>query len=121
MGDENPIRTLEDYSKPSYEDYRNPIELPEGNTMVPLGTSSSDTIRYWWHKRISYLQEDEEEKSDKDDVATDNGIKKINSSNAEMPVKEVETKNGAENRIKNEPIKRDEKEEVVEAPNSQPV
>ncbi|GKB90204.1 MAK10-like protein [Tanacetum coccineum] len=27
----NPIRTLEDYSKPSYEGYRNTIELPDPN------------------------------------------------------------------------------------------
>ncbi|GJZ16046.1 zinc finger, CCHC-type containing protein [Tanacetum coccineum] len=38
-----------------------------------------------------------------------------------MPVKEAKTENGAENRIKNEPIKRDENEKVVEAPSSQPV
>ncbi|GJY22002.1 MAK10-like protein, partial [Tanacetum coccineum] len=253
MGDENPIRTLGDYSKPSYEDYRNTIELPEGNTVVPF---RSDTIRLvqngcsfhglrfedpnqhlkdflklvdsldlngnnrermrldliqfslrdqceinraadgklrdkntdesWeiienlalydherWNdskdfvkpvkavstpqsiskipdrrlleledqinflvkgapekvltreeakspitKNVNYisLTTGEEEKSDKDDVATGNDIKKINGSNAEMPVKEAETKNGAENRIKNEPIKRDEKEEAVEAP-----
>ncbi|GKB91126.1 hypothetical protein Tco_0963398 [Tanacetum coccineum] len=30
MGDENPIRTLGDYSKPSYEGYRNTIELLAG-------------------------------------------------------------------------------------------
>ncbi|GJZ39805.1 hypothetical protein Tco_0586368 [Tanacetum coccineum] len=42
MGEENPIRTLGDYSKPSPEGYRNTIELPEGNNMVPL---RSDTIR----------------------------------------------------------------------------
>ncbi|GKE84402.1 hypothetical protein Tco_1558144 [Tanacetum coccineum] len=42
MGYENPIRTLGDYSKPSYEGYRNTIELPVGNNMVPL---RSDTIR----------------------------------------------------------------------------
>ncbi|GJY47272.1 hypothetical protein Tco_0436335 [Tanacetum coccineum] len=29
MGDENPIRTLGDYSKPSHEGYRNTIELPD--------------------------------------------------------------------------------------------
>ncbi|GJR13252.1 hypothetical protein Tco_0795904 [Tanacetum coccineum] len=33
MGDENPIRTLGDYSKPSHEGYRNTIELPVGNNM----------------------------------------------------------------------------------------
>ncbi|GJY15517.1 hypothetical protein Tco_0385939 [Tanacetum coccineum] len=30
MGDENPIRTLGDYSKPSYKGYRNTIKLPVG-------------------------------------------------------------------------------------------
>ncbi|GJX25440.1 hypothetical protein Tco_0231736 [Tanacetum coccineum] len=42
MGDENPIRTLGDYSKPSHEGYRNIIELPEENNVVPL---RSDTIQ----------------------------------------------------------------------------
>ncbi|GJX93921.1 putative ribonuclease H-like domain-containing protein [Tanacetum coccineum] len=42
MGDENPIRTLGYYSKPSHEGYRNTIELPKGNNVVPL---RSDTIR----------------------------------------------------------------------------
>ncbi|GKB07942.1 MAK10-like protein [Tanacetum coccineum] len=42
MGDENPIRTLGDYFKPSQEGYRNTIELPKGNNVVPL---RSDTIR----------------------------------------------------------------------------
>nr|GEU87779.1 hypothetical protein [Tanacetum cinerariifolium] len=31
MGDENPIRTLRDYSKPSHEGYMNTIELPAWN------------------------------------------------------------------------------------------
>ncbi|GKC38686.1 MAK10-like protein [Tanacetum coccineum] len=42
MGDENSIRTLGDYSKPSHEGYKNTIELPAGKNMVPL---RSDTIR----------------------------------------------------------------------------
>ncbi|GJT85070.1 zinc finger, CCHC-type containing protein [Tanacetum coccineum] len=42
MGDENPIRTLRDYSKPSHEGYRNTIELPVRINVVPL---RSDTIR----------------------------------------------------------------------------
>ncbi|GJW24405.1 hypothetical protein Tco_0038216 [Tanacetum coccineum] len=42
MGDANPIRTPRDHSKPSHEGYRNIIELPAGNNMVPL---RSDTIR----------------------------------------------------------------------------
>ncbi|GKB57380.1 MAK10-like protein [Tanacetum coccineum] len=42
MGDANAICTLGDYSKPSHEGYRNTIELPVGNNVVPL---RSDTIR----------------------------------------------------------------------------
>ncbi|GJW23656.1 hypothetical protein Tco_0034278 [Tanacetum coccineum] len=42
MRDEDPIRTIGDYSKPSHEGYRNTIELPVGNNVVPL---RSDTIR----------------------------------------------------------------------------
>ncbi|GJT41674.1 hypothetical protein Tco_0941539 [Tanacetum coccineum] len=42
MGDANPIRTLGDYSKPSHEGYRNTIEFPEGNNVVPF---RSDTIQ----------------------------------------------------------------------------
>ncbi|GJR44976.1 hypothetical protein Tco_1313079 [Tanacetum coccineum] len=36
MGDENLIRTLGDYSKPSHEGYKNTIELLIGKNMVPL-------------------------------------------------------------------------------------
>nr|GFC25137.1 zinc finger, CCHC-type [Tanacetum cinerariifolium] len=42
MGYENHIRTLGDYSKPNHQGYRNIIELPVGNNVVPL---RSDTIR----------------------------------------------------------------------------
>ncbi|GJV12515.1 hypothetical protein Tco_1354056 [Tanacetum coccineum] len=42
MENENPIRTLGDYSRPSHESYRNTIELPDGNNVVPL---RSNTIR----------------------------------------------------------------------------
>ncbi|GJV90293.1 MAK10-like protein [Tanacetum coccineum] len=41
MGDENHMRTLRDYSKPSLEGYKNTIKLPVGNNVVPL---RSDTI-----------------------------------------------------------------------------
>ncbi|GKA18551.1 hypothetical protein Tco_0698466 [Tanacetum coccineum] len=41
MENENPIRTLGDYSRPSHKGYRNTIELPDGNNVVPL---RSDTI-----------------------------------------------------------------------------
>nr|GFA87584.1 MAK10-like protein [Tanacetum cinerariifolium] len=36
MEDENPIRTLGDYSKPSHEGYKNTIELLVENNVVPL-------------------------------------------------------------------------------------
>ncbi|GKA72131.1 hypothetical protein Tco_0778347 [Tanacetum coccineum] len=42
MENENHIRTLGDYSKPSHEGYRNTIEIPDANNVVPL---RSDTIR----------------------------------------------------------------------------
>ncbi|GKB71916.1 hypothetical protein Tco_0933328 [Tanacetum coccineum] len=42
MGDQYPILTLRDYSRPSHEGYRNTIEIPNGNNVVPL---RSDTIR----------------------------------------------------------------------------
>ncbi|GJS06114.1 hypothetical protein Tco_0362910 [Tanacetum coccineum] len=42
MGDADHICTLRDYSKPSHEGYKNTIELPVGNNVVPL---QSDTIR----------------------------------------------------------------------------
>ncbi|GJY23395.1 hypothetical protein Tco_0397053 [Tanacetum coccineum] len=42
MGDENPIRTLGDYFKPSHAGYQKTIELLEGNNVAPL---RSDTIR----------------------------------------------------------------------------
>nr|GEX07998.1 zinc finger, CCHC-type [Tanacetum cinerariifolium] len=42
MGDENPICTFGDYSKPSHEGYKNTIELLVGNNVIPL---QSDTIR----------------------------------------------------------------------------
>ncbi|GJS38724.1 MAK10-like protein [Tanacetum coccineum] len=42
MGDENLIRTLGDYFKPSHKGYRNTIKLPVGNNAAPL---RSDTIR----------------------------------------------------------------------------
>ncbi|GKA56012.1 hypothetical protein Tco_0755084 [Tanacetum coccineum] len=250
MGDENPIRTLGDYSKPSHEGYRNTIELPVGNNVVPLRsdtirlvqngcsfhglrsedpnqhlkdflklvdsldldgenrertrlrlqnsatislcsnnikenffpkhglvsmtyfkkslimasivgfkfkffmimspfilnarltapsaakfairiptnpgrslrTSSSMTMRAGMtQNNSSNRSREEEEKSDKYDVETGDGSKKTDGPNMEVLVKEAETKNGAENRAKNKPIKKAEKEEVVEAPSSQPV
>ncbi|GJU45315.1 hypothetical protein Tco_1202581 [Tanacetum coccineum] len=57
-------------------------------------------------------------KNDIYDVATIDGIKE---NSMVVSVKEAETQNGAENRAKNMPIKKAEKEEEVVAPSSQPV
>ncbi|GJS80748.1 hypothetical protein Tco_0730629 [Tanacetum coccineum] len=67
------------------------------------------------------LARGEEEKNDENDVTTINDIEKTNGSDTEMLVKKAEKENKAENGTKNEPIKRAEREEVVEAPSSQPV
>ncbi|GKA15621.1 hypothetical protein Tco_0695368 [Tanacetum coccineum] len=40
MGDENPIRTLGDDSKPIHTGYWNTIELPVGKNMVPLRSNT---------------------------------------------------------------------------------
>ncbi|GJY67702.1 hypothetical protein Tco_0470684 [Tanacetum coccineum] len=63
----------------------------------------------------------EEEKNDKDDVTTGDGIEKPDGSDIEMPVKEAEKKTKAKNGTKNEPNKKAEREEVVQAPSSQPI
>nr|GEY47459.1 hypothetical protein [Tanacetum cinerariifolium] len=124
MGDKNPIRTLGDNSKPSHECYRNTIELPVGNNMVPL---RSDTIREEAKSPVTksinsiFIIREEEEKNDIYDVATDDDSKETNGPDMEVSVKEAKTKNEAENRAKNKPIKKPKKEEVVEAPSSRPV
>nr|GEU66034.1 damaged DNA binding 2 [Tanacetum cinerariifolium] len=46
MGNENPIRTLGDYSKPSHEGYKNTIKLSVGNNVVPR---RSDPIGGKWY------------------------------------------------------------------------
>ncbi|GJV43436.1 hypothetical protein Tco_1427972 [Tanacetum coccineum] len=43
MGDENPIRTLGDYSRPNHEGSRNGIQLPKEAKVSPLRL---DTIRF---------------------------------------------------------------------------
>ncbi|GJW07390.1 MAK10-like protein [Tanacetum coccineum] len=45
MGDENPIRTLGDYSKPSHEGYRNNIELPVGNNVCEIDRVAGGKLR----------------------------------------------------------------------------
>ncbi|GJZ68522.1 MAK10-like protein [Tanacetum coccineum] len=64
------------------------------------------------------LARGEKERNDNDDMAADGGINRIDT---EMPVKEAEKENEAENGTKNEPIKKAKNKETAEAPNSQPV
>ncbi|GKF09651.1 hypothetical protein Tco_0043875 [Tanacetum coccineum] len=45
MGDENPIRTLGDYSRPSREGYRNTIELLYENNVVPLRSGTIQLVQ----------------------------------------------------------------------------
>ncbi|GJZ15089.1 hypothetical protein Tco_0550766 [Tanacetum coccineum] len=49
MGDENPIRTIGDYSKPSHEGYMNTIELPAGKTWYLFDPTPSDSN---WPERL---------------------------------------------------------------------
>ncbi|GJU47763.1 hypothetical protein Tco_1217318 [Tanacetum coccineum] len=44
MGDTNPICTLEYYSRPSHEGYRNTIELPEGNNVCEIDHVGDDKL-----------------------------------------------------------------------------
>ncbi|GJR10314.1 MAK10-like protein [Tanacetum coccineum] len=53
-GDENPIRTLGDYSKPSYEGYRNTIELPVGNNVDLLQKVPHHGIDLWLQVQFFY-------------------------------------------------------------------
>ncbi|GKF20111.1 hypothetical protein Tco_0068749 [Tanacetum coccineum] len=45
MGDENPICTLGDYSRPSHEGYQNTIELPDGSNVVPLRSDNIQLVQ----------------------------------------------------------------------------
>ncbi|GJU96300.1 hypothetical protein Tco_1321056 [Tanacetum coccineum] len=45
MGDENPICTLGDYSKPSHEGYMNTIELPVGNNVCEIDRAAGGKLR----------------------------------------------------------------------------
>ncbi|GJU94616.1 reverse transcriptase domain-containing protein [Tanacetum coccineum] len=44
MGDENPIRTLGDYSKPSHEGYKNTIKLPAGNNVCEIDRTAGGKL-----------------------------------------------------------------------------
>ncbi|GKA45069.1 hypothetical protein Tco_0737865 [Tanacetum coccineum] len=86
----------------------------------PDSTSSTSTLATTVTANGNFDLE-EEEKNDIYDVATGNDSKETDRPDMEVSVKEARTKNGAENEAKNKPIKKSEKEEVVEAPSSRPV
>ncbi|GKC00975.1 hypothetical protein Tco_0987111 [Tanacetum coccineum] len=65
------------------------------------------------------LTRGEEEREDDNDIVTGDDIKKATETEMEVAVKEAETKNRDENKTKNKPIKKAEKEEAVKAPSSQ--
>ncbi|GJR61164.1 MAK10-like protein [Tanacetum coccineum] len=48
MGDENPCRTLGDYSQLSHEGYQNTIEVPNANDLVPLRTDTIRLVQNGW-------------------------------------------------------------------------
>ncbi|GKC94933.1 zinc finger, CCHC-type containing protein [Tanacetum coccineum] len=63
----------------------------------------------------------EDERNEKDDIAAGDGIERPNETDTEMPVKEADKENEAENGTKNKPIKKFKKKQAVEAPSSHPV
>ncbi|GJX39121.1 zinc finger, CCHC-type containing protein [Tanacetum coccineum] len=52
MENENPIRTLGDYSRPTHDGYRNTIELPDRNNVAPLRSDTTRLVqnRYSFHR-----------------------------------------------------------------------
>nr|GEY58124.1 hypothetical protein [Tanacetum cinerariifolium] len=73
------------------------------------------------HVNSISLTRGKEDRNDDNDVVTDDDIKKTTRTKMELSVKGSRTNNIAKNKTKNKPIKKAGKEEVVEAPNSQPV
>nr|GFA21988.1 hypothetical protein [Tanacetum cinerariifolium] len=66
------------------------------------------------------LTRGKEERNNDNDIVTGDDIKKTTEIEMEVAVKEVKTKDGAENKTKNKPIKKAEREEAVEVPSSHP-
>ncbi|GJS83427.1 hypothetical protein Tco_0749968 [Tanacetum coccineum] len=61
MGDENPIRTLRNYSKPSHEGYRNTIERPDPNQHLKdflKLVDSRDLAQFFLPGRTTQLRND---------------------------------------------------------------
>ncbi|GJT63576.1 hypothetical protein Tco_1015056 [Tanacetum coccineum] len=137
MGDVNHIPTLRDYSKSSHKGFRNTIELPVGNNgreeindrmaemfglLKELTTSRApknmlirEEAKSPVTKNVNSisLTRKEEERNGDNDVVTGDDIKKTTRTEMEVSVKEVETKNGAENSTKNKPIKEERNQKPV--------
>nr|GEV52016.1 zf-CCHC domain-containing protein/UBN2 domain-containing protein [Tanacetum cinerariifolium] len=75
MGDANPIRTLGDYFRPSHEGYRNTIELPKGNNVIPL---RSYTIRQVKDNKIDLLVQQYEQFVISEDESIDSAFARFN-------------------------------------------
>nr|GEX24476.1 hypothetical protein [Tanacetum cinerariifolium] len=58
MGDENPIRTIRDYSKPSHEGYRKTIKLLVGNNVDLLLKVPHHGLDLWLQVQIFYAHVD---------------------------------------------------------------
>nr|GEV59150.1 MAK10-like protein [Tanacetum cinerariifolium] len=56
MGDMNLIRTLGDYSKPSHEDHRNTIELPEGSITTWEDLTTRSLAQFFPPRRTAKLR-----------------------------------------------------------------
>nr|GEY00447.1 hypothetical protein [Tanacetum cinerariifolium] len=93
--DENPIRTLRDYSKPSHKGYKNTIELSVGNNVYEIDRATGGKLRNknadksWEIVENLSLYDHEEENGNKNEVTPDNTERPIKIE-AEMPVKETE-------------------------------
>nr|GFA56498.1 hypothetical protein [Tanacetum cinerariifolium] len=73
------------------------------------------------HVNSISLTRGKEDRNDDNDVVTDDDIKKTTRTKMDLSVKGSRTNNRAKNKTKNKPIKKAGKEEVVEAPSSQPI
>nr|GEU41528.1 hypothetical protein [Tanacetum cinerariifolium] len=123
MGDENPICTLGDYSKPSHESYRNTIELPKGNNVVPLRPNTiREEARHPITKNvnsISIIQMEEGENRENNEPI-DKSVMEPSKPDEEEPPNGIDMKNEVERKTndkstksKRESVTRNEKDEPV--------
>nr|GEX23436.1 hypothetical protein [Tanacetum cinerariifolium] len=130
MGDENPIRTLGDYSRPSHKGYWNTIELPEGNNVIFYDHVSFHLkceIERAFGGKLCNKNADESWEIIKNlalydhegwTMMTPGNAENPTETKTETPVMEVEEINEVKSGAKI--IKTSENDEAVEAPGSQP-